>query len=66
MIELIYVILNILVMLIFTLGMYFLPSIIATTHRHKNIIPIILLNIILGWTFIGWIIAFIWAISNKE
>jgi hypothetical protein len=31
-------------------------------RRHRNLLPIILVNIFLGWTFVGWIVALIWAI----
>jgi len=39
---------------------YFLPSFIAR-HRH-NFAAIFLFNFFLGWTFIGWIIALLWAV----
>ena len=42
---------------------YFIPSIIA---RNKvNFVPILLLNIFFGWTFLGWVGALIWAIIDK-
>jgi len=48
--------------LLFLLALYFLPSLIAG-HRHLHErVPITLLNLFLGWTFIGWIVALIWAI----
>ncbi len=44
------------------LFIYFLPTIIAIARHHRNLLAIILVNIFLGWTFIGWIVALIWAI----
>jgi hypothetical protein len=45
------------------LALYFLPALIAGgRHLHERT-AITLLNLFLGWTFIGWIIAFIWAIA---
>jgi hypothetical protein len=47
----------------FLLALYFLPTLIASgRHLHERI-PITLLNLFLGWTFIVWIIALIWAIA---
>jgi len=39
--------------------LYFLPSIIA--HSKRDFGGIVLLNIFLGWTVIGWVAALIWA-----
>ena len=47
--------------LIFGLLLYFLPSIIGRDKRDAT--GIFLLNLLLGWTGIGWIIALIWAVS---
>lgn len=52
------------ILLFFGLPLYFLPSIIAGTRHHPNITSIVLLNIFLGWTFLGWIGALIWAFSS--
>jgi hypothetical protein len=40
---------------------YFLPSIIAFARSKRDVLSIFLLNIFLGWTLIGWIIALVWA-----
>ncbi len=48
------------------LGLYFVPSIIANTKKKKNAGAVLALNIFLGWTFIGWIVAFIWAVANDD
>jgi hypothetical protein len=41
---------------------YFLPSIIGLNKRHAA--GIFLLNFFLGWTFIGWIVALLWACAS--
>jgi H+/Cl- antiporter ClcA len=41
---------------------YFLPSIIGHNKRHAA--GIFLLNFFLGWTFIGWIVALLWACTS--
>jgi hypothetical protein len=43
---------------------YFLPSIIALLRGHLSTFAIFLLNLLLGWTLIGWIIALIWSCSG--
>ena len=40
---------------------YFLPTILAFTRDHNRKWLIFPLNMLLGWTFIGWIILLIWA-----
>ena len=52
------------VFLVGTLFIYLLPMIIAATRQHHNGVPIAFLNIFLGWTGIGWVIAFLWAASS--
>ena len=48
---------------ILSLLFYFLPAFLA---RHKrNFTGILVLNILAGWTFIGWIIALVWAVSSE-
>lgn len=49
---------------ILILAIYFLPSIIGYNHRNAN--SICLLNLFLGWTLIGWVVAIVWAVSNDK
>lgn len=44
--------------------MYFLPSIIALAKSKRDITAIVLLNFILGWTMIGWVVALVWAVKT--
>lgn len=48
-----------------SLALYFLPTIIAAVRRSKGLLGIVLLNIFLGWTFIGWVIALVWSIVGE-
>jgi hypothetical protein len=41
---------------------YFFPSILG--FHKRNATSIILLNLFLGWTLIGWVIALVWATSK--
>lgn len=51
---------------LFSLALYFLPTIIVLARRKKNVLGPILVNVLLGWTIIGWIVALIWALSVDE
>ena len=43
--------------------LYFLPTILG---RHKSdAIGIFLVNLLLGWTVIGWFVALFWALSGE-
>jgi Superinfection immunity protein len=43
---------------------YFLPAFIASKRNHRQTTAIALLNLFLGWTFVGWVAALVWAVSN--
>ncbi len=43
--------------------LYFLPTIIAS-HRGHHVAGILLLNLFLGWTGIGWIVMLLWALLS--
>jgi len=43
------------------IAIYFLPTIGAIMAKKKNTAAIAVLNIFLGWTLLGWVIALIWA-----
>ncbi len=52
------------ILILLGLLIYFLPSWVGS--KHTNFGSIFILNLFLGWTFIGWIAALIWAVSNDE
>ena len=43
---------------------YFLPTLIAVLREHHNRLPIFLLNLFLGWTFIGWVASLVWSFTS--
>jgi uncharacterized membrane protein len=55
-----------LIILLFLIPLYFLPLIIAVARHHSNVLGIFLLNLFLGWTFLGWIGALVWSVLNFE
>ena len=50
--------------LIFGIGLYFLPAIIAAVRHTHNATSILLLNIFFGWTVIGWFVVLAMAICS--
>ena len=50
---------------IISLAVYFLPTIIAAVRKKRNILATFLLNLFLGWTFIGWVVALVWAVTKN-
>ena len=52
--------------LLAALVVYFLPAIIAWNYRIRRSGAILALNFLLGWTFLGWVGAFVWAIAEVE
>ena len=51
-------------------AIYFLPTFVAMIrhkrkgHRHEN--AIVIVNLFLGWTFIGWVVALAWATMDDD
>ncbi|HBR1863860.1 TPA: superinfection immunity protein [Klebsiella pneumoniae] len=52
--------------LIMLLIPYMIPSIIAYRRWHRSYKAIIALNILLGWTFLGWVVCLVWSLSGGE
>ena len=52
---------------VMTIG-YFVPSTVAYYRRNDcgNVNSIFVLNFFLGWTLVGWVIALIWAMKDKQ
>lgn len=46
------------------IAFYFLPSIIAI--RNPNSDAVFIVNFFLGWTFLGWVIALVMAVSKPQ
>lgn len=44
---------------------YFVPSVVARARMHENVTAIAALNLFLGWTFVGWVAALVWANTNN-
>jgi hypothetical protein len=53
------------VVLIIFFTIYFIPILVAGNRNAAALNGIIILNIFLGWTVIGWFAALIWAYSAR-
>jgi hypothetical protein len=40
---------------------YMLPTVIAFGREHPRRQDVLVANVLLGWTLIGWIVVFLWA-----
>ena len=45
-------------------ALYFLPLFIAAGRNHENATAIGVLTVLLGWTALGWIVAFVWSFTG--
>lgn len=58
-----------LVMLLAIVGLYLLPTIIAFDRKVVNKWSVAVINILLGWTLVGWAVALAFAVrdsTNKQ
>jgi hypothetical protein len=46
------------------IALYFAPTIEARRRKKRNTAAVFVLNLFLGWTVIGWIVAVVWACTN--
>lgn len=50
--------------LLFFGALYFLPAIVAAARHTHNTAGILLVNLFLGWTVVGWFIALLMALFS--
>jgi len=48
-----------------SLLVYFIPAFVAHYRHHRNAMAIGFLNLFLGWTFLGWVISLVWAMTDN-
>jgi ABC-type sugar transport system permease subunit len=46
--------------------LYFLPFAIAFNKKRANTGAIFALNLFLGWSLIGWVVALVWALKEEQ
>jgi hypothetical protein len=59
---------SIFLLLILAVGLffYFVPALIAADRKNPNTTAIFILNLFLGWSLIGWVVALVWACSGEN
>jgi T4 superinfection immunity protein len=53
-----------LIFLLIMIALYFLPTFLGRQKRNAN--AIFALNLLLGWTFVGWVFALVWALAHED
>ena len=48
------------------LGIYLIPTLVAYSQQHHHVYAIAFLNVLSGWTLLGWIGALVWAFRAEE
>lgn len=54
------------ILIMVVLAIYFIPSIVAATRDTPRRGAIFALNLFLGWTLVGWVIALVWALAEED
>lgn len=44
--------------------LYLIPGIVAFERGHPNTAAVMVLNIFLGWTLVGWVMSLVWAVTH--
>ncbi|MCY3882211.1 MAG: superinfection immunity protein [Chloroflexi bacterium] len=47
-------------------AVYYIPTYVAADRDHRSLVGILLLNLLLGWTVVGWFGALAWAMSTRR
>ena len=47
-------------------GVYFLPAIIADRKRAPDLLPLAVMNALLGWSVVGWVVTLYWALHSAD
>jgi hypothetical protein len=48
----------------FFIVFYFMPFSVAAARSHHSAIPILITNLLTGWTVVGWIASLAWALKG--
>jgi len=59
-----------LIVVLIAFTFYMVPTIVAMLRDHPNMLAIFIVNLLLGWLFVGWIVAMVWSVTaidkNKD
>ena len=49
-----------------SLALYFLPTIVASARRSTRTGTVFVIDLLLGWSFLGWIVAMVVAVASNR
>jgi hypothetical protein len=49
-----------------SVAVYFTPTLVAFLRDHRYVWPIVVTNLFLGWTYVGWVAALAWSVAPKS
>lgn len=49
----------------FLILLYFVPTVVALLRGHRQTFPIAVVNVVFGWTLLGWVVALAWAGNHQ-
>jgi small-conductance mechanosensitive channel len=52
------------ILVLLCLPIYFVPLFVALTRDHRQKLTIGIINLLAGWTFLGWVVALAWACTT--
>ena len=55
-----------LIVLLILAALYLMPALVAWRRKAKALAGIAIINIFLGWTFVGWVVALAWAACGEK
>jgi hypothetical protein len=55
-----------LLFIVIVIAMYVLPTVVAMLRKHRQLPAIALVNILFGWSVIGWVAAMIWSLTTPQ
>jgi hypothetical protein len=53
-------------LLVLGLLVYFVPTLVARRLQRRQTAAIFILNLFLGWTFLFWVLALVWAVADDR
>ena len=51
---------------VLALAVYFLPALLAWSMGSPHLVAIAVLDLLLGWTVIGWLASLVWALQTAS
>lgn len=58
--------LTVIFLICFVVPIYLLPGIFAIIRKHPNVAPILVVNVLLGWTLVGYVVALAWSLTHID